>query len=483
MNLKILILLLAIFSTTTISGQEALGLRLQRFSGINSTLLNPALGALYPKKWDVNLGETVNSISNNYFFLENSKAGEINRYQNSQHIYSRPDLINDQPLESSDLVVDFNTRTSPFYGDVLANVLGPSFLIHFGQHSLGLTTRARVETETVFASDLGYYTYVKNKGAVNMTASHFSAMAWREWGLNYAYSIDVSDYSRLALGFNLRYLQGYEGVMASNKPFTYKHIRTDSFEVSRGKSNLAYTTGNLGVDANNPYQAKIQGTGLGIDLGLVYESIGERWNWTLGFALNDLGKIRFKNSGALHQFKNDSLLLFDTDPYVDWKNASDVSTKAALLSELLNGNPQASLVDSSFAIGLPANLVLHTGLYQEEGWRMFAVWQQSLAFKPDQLHKGSTLSVAGGWENNWLAAYVPVTLYRWQRLRVGAALRLAFLTIGTDNLIPWISRGKLSEAGFYAAIKISPWPKNMSNGEKPGKGKKKRGRGLDCYQF
>jgi hypothetical protein len=82
-----------------------------------------------------------------------------------------------------------------------------------------------------------------------------------------------------------------------------------------------------------------------------------------------------------------------------------------------------------------------------------------------------------------VGAYLPLSLYRWQRLRLGAAIRLAFLTIGTDNLVPWMSRGNLSEAGFYAALKISPWPKNWFNGDKARGGKQKSGRGMDCYDF
>ena len=62
------------------------------------------------------------------------------------------------------------------------------------------------------------------------------------------------------------------------------------------------------------------------------------------------------------------------------------------------------------------------------------------------------------------------------------------LVIGLDGVTfdllgPWMTRGNLSEAGFYAAVKISPWPKNMSKGGKGGNGKKKGGRGMDCYDF
>lgn len=482
-NLKILLLPLGILAAISTSGQEALGLRLQQFSGINSTLLNPALGALYHKKWDLNLVETVNSVSNNYAFLEDSKAGEFKRYRSIQNFYSRPDLSADQNPGPNSLVLDYYTREGSYYGDFTANVLGPSFLIRLGQHGIGFTTRARAEFETIFPTDLGYYTYVNNRGRVNMTPSHVNGMAWREWGLHYDYSIGSSDDRRLALGFNLRYLQGYEGLTIFNEQFSYEQIRTDSFEVSPGAATLAFTTRNLDVDDDTPYKLQQQGKGWGLDIGLIYEYVGERWNCNAGIAINDLGGIRFRDSAQMHQFRNSNTIIFDTDPYTSWSGAADLPNKAALLSDLLTGNPQASLVDSSFMVGLPTNVVLQAGLYKTKGLRFFAVYQQPVAFRENQLRKASTLSVVSGWENNWVGAYLPLTMYRWQRMRVGAAIRLAFLTIGTDNLGPWLSRGNLSEAGFYAAIKISPWPENWFNGDKVKGGKRKSGRGMDCYEF
>ena len=480
--LKVLFLFLVVLTQKGMA-QEALGLRLQQFSGINSTMLNPALGGLYPKKWDINLVETVNSISNNYAFFENSKAGEFNRYRSIQNLYNGPDLGNDLNPGTNSLVVDYYTRKNSFYGDVSATVLGPSFLLRFGQHGIGLTTRLRLETETTFPADLGYYTYNANRGKVNMTPSHFSSMAWREWGLHYDYAISSGDDRSLILGVNLRYLQGYEALSVFNKTFRYQQIRPDSFEVSPGEATLMFTTGNLGANANTPYEAKIQGSGLGLDIGAIYSYRGERWNCNVGVSLNDLGNIVFRNSGQMHRFSNDSTLIFNTAPYTSWTDAADITNKAANLSELLSGDPRSSLVDSSFSMGLPGHLVVHGGLYKDAGWRMFFVVQQSLPLKGNQLHKASFASIVPGWENNWIGAYAPVTLYNFQRLRVGTAVRLAFLTIGTDNLIPWMVRGKLSEAGFYTAIKISPWPKNMSTGDNAKGGKGKRGKGLDCYSF
>lgn len=52
-------------------------------------------------------------------------------------------------------------------------------------------------------------------------------------------------------------------------------FRTDSFEVSPGAATLAFTRGNLGTDADTPYKLQQQGKGWGLDLGLVYEYVGD----------------------------------------------------------------------------------------------------------------------------------------------------------------------------------------------------------------
>jgi hypothetical protein len=483
-NLTILLLPLALLAAISSSGQAALGLRFQQFGGINSTLLNPAMGALYHKKWDLNLVELGSSVSNNYIFVENAKAGEFNRFRSVDSLYSRPDLSSDQNLSPNSLVVDYFTREGDYFGEIRLNVLGPSFLLRLGQHGIGFTTRARTELETSFATDLGYYTYLNNRGSVNMTPSHINGAAWREWGLHYDYSIGSAEDRRLALGVNLRYLQGYEGFSISNEQFSYDKTGVDSFEVNPGAARLAFTTGNLNTDADTPFEPKVQGKGWGLDLGAIYEYVGANWNCNLGASINDLGSIRFRNTAQLHQFRTQNIQTIRTSPYTTWDAAADIVNKAALLSEWANGNPQASLVDSAFTVGLPTHLVLQAGFYKIKGLRFFAMYQQPLSFSQNQLQAASNLAVVGGWENNWVGAYLPLSLYRWQRLRMGAAVRLAFLTLGTDNLGPWITRGDLAEADFYLAVKISPWPENwFKGGGKVRTGKKRGGKGSDCYTF
>jgi len=62
-------------------------------------------------------------------------------------------------------------------------------------------------------------------------------------------------------------------------------------------------------------------------------------------------------------------------------------------------------------------------------------------------------------------------------LQIGAAVRLAFLTLGSENLGSFLGRKSLTGTDFYAAIKINPF----RLGWKGGGGRK--GKEVKCYQF
>ncbi len=72
---------------------------------------------------------------------------------------------------------------------------------------------------------------------------------------------------------------------------------------------------------------------------------------------------------------------------------------------------------------------------------------------------------------------LPVSLYNYSKLRVGISARLAFITIGSDNLSSFFKQSELTGSDIYVGIKVNPFKLNLSG----------RGRGnnkpVRCYQF
>ena len=62
-----------LFLTPTLAlAQEQLGLRMERYAGVNSLMHNPANNLVSPLKWDVNLVELGVFVDNNYAFIYNA---------------------------------------------------------------------------------------------------------------------------------------------------------------------------------------------------------------------------------------------------------------------------------------------------------------------------------------------------------------------------------------------------------------------------
>jgi hypothetical protein len=98
-----------------------------------------------------------------------------------------------------------------------------------------------------------------------------------------------------------------------------------------------------------------------------------------------------------------------------------------------------------------------------------------LPLSNDGVRRGSLLALAPRFENKWVSLNLPVSIYNWQQVRFGAALRLGPVTIGTDHLGAWMSRKSLYGSDIYAAFTLFPFGQKGKKGGNNGQ--------LPCYQF
>jgi hypothetical protein len=71
------------------------------------------------------------------------------------------------------------------------------------------------------------------------------------------------------------------------------------------------------------------------------------------------------------------------------------------------------------------------------------------------LRRPSTLAVAPRFEHRWGSVTVPLVLSDYRSLRVGVAARLAWLTVGTDDLNSWVGKKQLTGGDIYIGLKIN----------------------------
>jgi len=91
------------------------------------------------------------------------------------------------------------------------------------------------------------------------------------------------------------------------------------------------------------------------------------------------------------------------------------------------------------------------------------------------------------YETKWFSAIVPVEFYEYQHVNVGAALRVGPLTIGSDNFLSWVAKGKLEGSDAYVGLRIFPFDEAKSNSKQKANVKsyhsQHKGGGVGCPKF
>ena len=93
------------------------------------------------------------------------------------------------------------------------------------------------------------------------------------------------------------------------------------------------------------------------------------------------------------------------------------------------------------------------------------------------IERGNLFALTPRYESRWISAFLPVSIYNWQNFQIGTAIRLAFLTIGTENIGSFFGQKNLTGTDFYAAIRINPYKLGWKNGGG------KKGKAVKCYEF
>ncbi len=86
-------------------------------------------------------------------------------------------------------------------------------------------------------------------------------------------------------------------------------------------------------------------------------------------------------------------------------------------------------------------------------------------------------------ESRWIDVSLPFSVYEWEEFRVGLAARLAFLTIGTDDLGSILQRSDFNGSDLYFAIKLHPFKLIGGNNRRPGRSGGRNKGGVRCYEF
>lgn len=484
-----------LFLSQTIFSQEQLGMRLERYAGIYGAAINPANTAFTPHNWEVSLFNADVFFENSYAFLR--KTSLQNALRNTDKIVSLADTSAENPPARDAILQDFADGARKMHFVTQTRLAGPAFSFRFGENNVvGLTTAFRTNVSSYQIPKILAYQTVSNlprNQAVNIPPAGISGMAWGEIGLHYSRLEEIGDL-KMAWGLSPKILLGYEGFFTrAQSKFDYTQRNGDTVAFGSAKWDYAFTTANF-IGNNDEVKLRRQGSGFGLDLGVAWASPSsggedeDGYAWRAGISLVDVGFVRFKNSAQRHHIEFDTLLAVSGANFPQRDNADDVLGD---VSQAFLGDSAASLQKRAFGIGLPTALSAQFDAQVAPRFYVGGVLVQRVPLSKYSVKRPSTLAVVPRFEHRWFSVSLPLVVDDWRTFRAGAAIRLAWLCLGTDNLGSFFSKEKLSGADAYLGVKINAFSLNFKKKEKGYKLNREHGsrnqgpnrRKIKCYQF
>ncbi len=212
------------------------------------------------------------------------------------------------------------------------------------------------------------------------------------------------------------------------------------------------------------------GLGVGVDIGFVYthrkdvnmnrnrrmrscdvESVLYRWRF--GVSLTDLGFVKFKGNARSHHYFNDEPTWF-AHSSLDHVNSVD-NLSGTLSATLFHGDQSASLVDEEFTMTLPSSQNMQLDVNIENGFYVGAIWCHPFSLSDNTVRKAAQLVVSPRYESEYFDFVMPVTLYDYKKMFIGAEMRLWFFSIGTQNILSFCGIGESYGMDLYFSLKFN----------------------------
>lgn len=412
-------LILFSFAFSTIA-QEKIGVVTDNFLPVKQVGVNPAL--IVDQKFFL----SVNLLGAHIF----ARSNTIN-YVNSRLLF-KPDFGD----------ITFDNPNNFAKGFIAAEISGPSASWSYKKNSFGLHTGVRaygnmnripsIIVELINDGD----TKEILDGTYRMKNGRFKTMSWGEVGVSYGRILRSRDYELLSAGVTINRLYG---------------IQQSSLNIKNGIVDVTQGSGYIrdAVGAYSYTDAKFNsGKGWGMDLGLTYKAMFDNVNkylphsrnggckvadyrYRIGFSLLDLGYISYRDGARFS------------------KDIQDRDT--IILDDLIEGNPEVLGEEGDkYTALLPTALSVQGDFYLADYIYLNARINQRLSFRNSfGVERSNLIALTPRFESRWITASIPLTLSNYTVPQAGFYLRLGWLAIGSDHIMPFIRRGDLRAIDLY----------------------------------
>ncbi len=427
--------------------QERFGLLHSNYAGTDITVLNPARSAAQWPWMDIR-------IAGADAFAWNSLVAWTGR--------DHP-LIEDLRGPGAGIQGEVVRRSfRPLFAHgatVSAQVHGPGVSIAMGRSSVGfgIRSRAYVSVSGVSAA-LGNFiveglNYTPQQGVrYNDAGVRALGAAWSEVGLNHARILRSEGFGMLSAGINVRYLLGHAAGGLQFTDLDYTVYDTARVDIHDATARYGYVSPAL--------QA---GTGWGADLGITYERTMDevndyrphrggagctplRYRYRIGLSLVDLGGLRFGKAMA-GTINNGSLAIPDH---------GDMRVRGIEgIDSVLAGATTWTRTDR-FSIGLPTGIsVQYDQRIADPVYIGLAAVQPIAGRNSMRMRRSQAIAITPRFETRYAEVAFPVVLHELDLARpsVGIMLRLHSMVVGSDRILPFLSKGDVHAMDIYVRVR------------------------------
>lgn len=463
----------------TAKAQEMLGLTMGNYAGSLSALSNP--GNINQSKifFDINLVSAGFFARNNFAYIPKGDASIYDLF------FKNPDLLPKYGKDNQDFTYYENQELK--FVQVNMRLQGPSIMYSFERHGFVISTAVRFFTSgnrIPWEIPVLSYEGLDYKPLQNIQFDDYSFNAgssvWFELGLTYAYDIIKYNRTQLTAGITVKPMYGLGGIDGTIRHGNYIVLDDSTVNFHNVDADLGYSLPLNYSDNTFGVPPTVKGTGLGINLGVVYskkrndiikhyhvracEKPYDEYVYRIGLSLLDVGRIKYKYNAQLHSFDNVSAYWLG----IDTLKFHNMNSFMGSLSDVFYGTSDGSFKANSFKVGLPTAASLQVDFYIIKNVYLNAIWIHPIQLYKYTLRRNAVVAVSPRFETKWFEVSVPVSLYNYKYPRIGLAARFLYFTVGTERLGTYLGMADLNGMDIYASIKI-----NFAKGGCKFKGPKK----------
>lgn len=298
--------------------------------------------------------------------------------------------------------------------------------------------------------------------------------AYQEYNATAALVLHNKEANYLKVGASTKYLQGLGAAYIINEGINFEHKKgpngADTVIINKSNIKVGHSSpefienlqsGSFG--AVLPKFKDVAGSGLGIDIGAVYEfrpdfaQIATSKNMYLlraGLSILDIGAINYKNKVTNYSAFNTNPVRFYGDSALSNAFSQGIDSGLSYMESYARNNFNYKKGPDQFKVAIPTTVNIQLD-YNVFKWFYIGLnWTQALARKSKvAFRRPSNAVLIPRFEHKLVEASVPLSFYNdYKDFGMGFFLRIGPVFMGSDNLIKSVNRSSFNGYDFYIGI-------------------------------